>query len=148
MTDDRMSARVEAADLADMVLTLARKVHGWEGRRPEIEHLGAVDTLVMRHIDRHPGAKPSEVAAALGLHASNTSAALRHLESKGMVERRRDAVDARRVHLFPTPKAAVNLERLRSLWNDLLAPHIPEDADVAATVALLAAVNDALGAED
>ncbi|WP_062381645.1 MarR family winged helix-turn-helix transcriptional regulator [Demequina pelophila] len=135
---------VEAADLADVVLTLARRMYGWEGRRAGIEHLGAVDTLVMRHVDRHPGVTPSEVAEAVGLKASNTSTSLRGLESRGLVERRRDTADARQVRVFPTDKAAANLARLRELWSDMLTPHIPDGADVAATVALLESVNEAL----
>lgn len=49
-----------------------------------------------------PGMKVSELAAALYIHQSTVSNMLDKLETKGLVERRRDGPDQRVVRLYPS----------------------------------------------
>ncbi|WNM28293.1 helix-turn-helix domain-containing protein [Demequina capsici] len=135
---------IDLADLADVLLTVARKMHAREMSNPDVEHLGVVETLVMRHVDRSPGTSPSEVANAVGLQPSNASAAIRSLTRRGLIERRRSRTDARGAELWPTEFAASNLERLKASWRTVLAPHVGDDVDIEAAFRLLDAVDQAL----
>lgn len=132
---------VHAADLADLILTIARKLNVHEFDDPQVVTLSQLESVVMRSIDRHAGIAPSQIGADLGLASGNMSAALRSLEAKGLVRRAPDEKDGRAVRVYPTVKAAENLERIRASWNRVLMPVIPDGADVRAAVALLARID-------
>src|SRR3954465_1590964 len=110
-TDDRM------ADLADLILALARMISTETHLDQQVVDLTATEINVMRYVDRHPGTSPTAVAAATGLQRSNLSRALRDLEAKGMVQRTADTADARQARLEPTTLATANLQRLRAKWS-------------------------------
>ncbi|WP_160297588.1 MarR family winged helix-turn-helix transcriptional regulator [Demequina salsinemoris] len=137
-------AHADLADLAAAVLVLARRIHAEEAHAEGIVRLSGVEVLVMHHIDRHPGVSPSAVAAAVGLKASNTSAAVRSLEAQGLLERRKAQADARCVELWPTARSAENLASLRDLWRGLLAPHVDDLAAAGVATAFLERVDEAL----
>ncbi|UNB54642.1 MarR family winged helix-turn-helix transcriptional regulator [Mycolicibacterium sp. YH-1] len=113
-TEDRM------ADLADLILALARTISTEAHLDAQVVELTATEINVMRFIDRHPGASPTAVAAATGLQRSNLSRAVRSLEEKGLVSRSVGGGDARQAQLNPTPRAEANLRRLRANWSRLL----------------------------
>ncbi|MFZ2527357.1 MAG: MarR family transcriptional regulator [Rhodococcus sp. (in: high G+C Gram-positive bacteria)] len=127
----------EISDLADLILTIARKITAHEIDDESFVPLSNLEAVVMRCIDRHPGIGPSEIASELGLRSGNMSAALRALDAKGLILRSPDPDDRRAVRVFPTPKAAVNIEMLRAGWIRTLAPVIPPDADLTSVVAVL-----------
>jgi DNA-binding MarR family transcriptional regulator len=104
------------ADLVDLVVNVAREVRHHGARDAAVVRLTSAEGNVMRYVDRHPGASAGEVAEATGLQRSNLSTALRGLQASGLVERRADDADGRTVHVYPTPKAAENLRRLRREW--------------------------------
>ncbi|WP_084126921.1 MarR family winged helix-turn-helix transcriptional regulator [Demequina sp. NBRC 110054] len=140
----RTAVQADLADLAAAVLVLARRLHAAEQRAEGLVPLGGVEVLVMQHVDRHPGVSPSALAVAIGLKPSNASAAIRALEEKGLVERRKAEDDARCVELWATARAAENLASLRAHWRDLLAPHV-DDLDSAASAAeFLERIDEAL----
>ncbi|WP_328358132.1 MarR family transcriptional regulator [Mycobacterium sp. NBC_00419] len=124
----------ELADLAEVILVVARELR--MGMEPDTV-LTPSEAHVMRYIDDHPGAAPSDVARFTGLQRSNLSTALKGLERRGFVERRADAHDARGVNLFPTPLAADNLTRLRTRWARQLAVALGGDVHDVATVKTL-----------
>lgn len=135
----------ELADLAEAILGVGRELRLQTDA--DVVHLTASEAHVMRHIDHHPGVTPSEVARATGLQRSNLSTALRALEERGFVERRTDPHDARGVNLFPTQRAAANLERLRRQWAEMMAGALGDDAQGAvAAKRLLQRVEAALTA--
>lgn len=121
----------ELADLAEVILVVAREIR--MGMEPDTV-LTPSEAHVMRYIDDHPGAAPSDVARFTGLQRSNLSTALKGLERRGFVERRADVHDARGVNLFPTPLAADNLTRLRSQWARQMSVALGEDLRDMATV--------------
>ena len=87
---------------------------------------------VMRLLVRRPGLSVGEVAAELGLHAPNVSAAIRALVGRGLLERRPGEEDRRVVRLHPTARAiAIRDERERA-WgaalDDVLADVPQRDA--------------------
>ena len=130
-TDERL------ADLADLVLAVARAISIDAHLDPTIVDLTATEINVMRYVDRHPGTSPTAVAAATGLQRSNLSRALRDLEAKGMVQRTADTADARHTRLEPTALAAANLQRLRAKWSRLLTSVDADHRHLDAAVTLL-----------
>lgn len=62
-------------------------------------HLGvtAQQRMMVRWIGKHPGITPGQLAASLHLDAGTVSAALRRMEERDLVVRRRDSGDGRRV---------------------------------------------------
>lgn len=132
------------ADLADVLISVARKIAVRADEDPGFVTLTPLESLVMRHIDKHPGITPSRIAAAVGLRTSNASTALRSLEAKGFITREPDPGDRRAVHIHPTPLAADNLQRVRQVWHTLLAPHLADPAATASAVDFLTALDDSL----
>jgi DNA-binding MarR family transcriptional regulator len=137
-TDERL------ADLADLVLAVARVIATDAHLDPTIVDLTATEINVMRYVDRHPGTSPTTVAAATGLQRSNLSRALRDLEAKGMVRRTADTADARQTRLEPTALAAANLQRLRAKWSRLLTSVDIDDHHLDAAVTLLTQLDSGL----
>lgn len=117
----------DLAELAQLILSVAREIRFRGYDDPEAVSLNPSEANVMRYIDTHPGTTPSAVADATGLRRSNLSAALRDLESRGFVERRVDPNDGRGINLFPTPRAARNLDLVRREWAQALAAGLGDD---------------------
>lgn len=134
----------QAADLAHVLISVARKIAVRADEDPGVVTLTPLESLVMRHIDKHPGITPSRIASAVGLKTSNASAALRTLEAKGFITREPDPRDRRTVHIHPTRAAADNLRRVRQVWDSLLRPHLDSPAATAAAVDFLTALDDSL----
>jgi DNA-binding MarR family transcriptional regulator len=109
------------ADLADVVLSVARKIHARTSEASDAIPLTPLEALAMQHIDRRPGITSSEFAADLSLKSSNASAALRELERKGLVRRDPDPLDRRTVRVTATARAHENLLRVRRAWTNLLS---------------------------
>jgi len=131
----------ELADLAEIVSTLARDIERHHAGDPGITELTMGEQAVMRYVDRHPGATPSEIARDVGMQRPNMSATLRRLEDKGLVVRSEGVGDRRGKVVTPTPHAAENLRRLRAVWSDALAPAAgePDLAELTAIRDLVAA---------
>jgi DNA-binding MarR family transcriptional regulator len=125
------------ADLADVILALARTISTDGHLDPRVIDLTATEINVMRFVDRHPGASPGAVAAATGLQRSNLSRALRELEAKGMIERSSVESDGRLCLLHSTDRAAANLERLRANWSRLLTAAGADRRNLTAALTLL-----------
>ncbi|MET9002305.1 MarR family winged helix-turn-helix transcriptional regulator [Amycolatopsis sp. Hca4] len=106
------------ADLADLVLNVARLIRLRTPAEPAVVRLTATERQVMRMVDLDPGCTPSRIAERTGLQRTNVSTALRGLEAKGMLTR---AGHGRRVEVHPTELAQRNLEVLRGAWSELLA---------------------------
>jgi len=104
------------ADLADLILIIAREIqfHGYQD--PEAVPLTQSEGMVMRHLQDHPGAAPSQIAAATGLQRTNLSAVLRGLERKGLVERRASTDDLRGATIHPTEHGRRNYALVRQEW--------------------------------
>lgn len=66
--------------------------------------ISAQQRLIVRGIGKSPGLPPRELAAQLHLDSGTISAALRRLEAKGILERRPDAHDRRRVTIGLTER--------------------------------------------
>jgi len=135
----------ELADLAEIITTLARDIERHHARGPEITELSTGECAVMRYVDRHPGATPSEIAEDVGMQRPNLSATLRKLEEKGLVVRSTGAGDKRGKVVDPTPQAAENLRRLRAVWSDAVAPAAAEPG-IAELTSRLSAIRELVAA--
>ena len=104
------------ADLADLILIIAREIqfHGYQD--PEAVPLTQSEGMVMRYLQEHPGAPPSTIAAATGLQRTNLSAVLRGLERKGLAERRASPDDLRSATIHPTGRGKRNYALARQEW--------------------------------
>lgn len=131
------------ADLAGAVVALAREIE-FQHEHADYIPLTQTERLVLATLDRRGETAPSALAEQLGLKRSNVSIALRGLEAKALVARRRSSPDGRGVLVRPTPLAAQNLERLRARWAEVLAAVAPQALDTAQVAASLQEMTRAL----
>lgn len=83
----------------DFMRLLWSLAHGLQSRSKRMEaELGVTgpQRLVLRILGRAPGASAGTLARAMCVHPSTLTGVLRRLESRGLVERKRDNGDARR----------------------------------------------------
>jgi DNA-binding MarR family transcriptional regulator len=133
------------ADMADMVLTIARELQTQGLHDARIIRLATSESNVMRFIDRNPDSTASEVADGTGLQRSNLSTILRTLEGKGLVEKRENRQDGRGVRLHPTDLAGENLRLLRQSWHTLVTSAAGADPELLGdTVTLLGRIERGL----
>jgi DNA-binding MarR family transcriptional regulator len=129
----------QAKDLAvvlqDLAWLLPRTIGAAELQR---EALPLSELEVMRLLVRRPGLSVKEVAAELGLHGPNVSAAVRSLAARGLLDRRRDPDDGRVTRLFPTRRAISTRDRREDGWAAAMAAAL-DDLSPADAAALLAA---------
>ncbi|MCK7626976.1 MarR family transcriptional regulator [Streptomyces sp. RS10V-4] len=134
--------KAQLFELADLILAIGRHVHA--AKADAAEPWTPLEAAVMRFIDHRPGATATQAAEATRLISSNFSRALRKLEQKGLVRREADPDDARRVRLYPTPKAGENLGRLQDAWSRLLGDAVPDAAEADALIAALRRIESRL----
>jgi DNA-binding MarR family transcriptional regulator len=129
----------QLADLADVVMAVARAIKLHTAADPSVLDLSTTEVTVLRYIDHHPGVSPSAVAAGTGLQRSNLSRALRDLEAKHLVRRAADPSDNRQSLLQSTDLAAENLRHIRAIWSRLLRDALTDtgDHDIASALELL-----------
>jgi len=140
MADDiRTSSLFE---LADSILAISRYIHA--SKSFALHGWTPIESAVMRYVDRNPGTTARAAAEATQLISSNFSRALRGLEKKGVVRREVDEADARRVRLYPTESARMNLQMLHDLWTNLLDGIVDDPADVDQVNAVLRRIEAAL----
>ena len=104
------------ADLADLVLIIAREIQFRGYRDPDAVPLTQSEGMVMRYLQDHAGTAPSQIADATGLQRANISAVLRGLERKGLTERRSTPDDLRRATIHPTEHGKRNYALVRQEW--------------------------------
>lgn len=126
------------ADLADLILVIAREIqfHGYQD--PEAVPLTQSEGMVMRYLQDRPGAAPSQIAAATGLQRTNLSAVLRGLERKGLAERRTSTDDLRGATIHPTEHGRRNYALVRREWASAVSDAVSNEAgSLDAALALL-----------
>ena len=135
------------ADLADLVLILAREIQFVGYRDPEAVPLTQSEGMVMRYLQDHPGTSPSQLADATGLQRTNLSVILRGLERKGLAERRGCPDDLRRAAIHPTERGKRNYALVRQEWAALVSAAAGHDtANLDEALALLRRIGASLTA--
>ena len=111
--------------------------------------LGSGAYLVLAHVVEHGPQRASDVACALTVDKGGMSRTVQHLVDLGLLERQVDPDDRRAHRLAATPDAArrlADVQRERSARFDARLGHWT-DAQVAGFADLMAAYNEALGAD-
>lgn len=80
--------------------------------------LTASQLIVLQHAAREGKALPSEIARAIDLKQATVTVLVNKLEEAGLVSRRRDTEDRRRVWIEPTEKGVALLEQSPDLLQD------------------------------
>ncbi|MBB1159787.1 MULTISPECIES: MarR family winged helix-turn-helix transcriptional regulator [Amycolatopsis] len=132
-------------EVADLILAVARHINA--AKEANAESGTPLEGAVMRFVDRHPGTTVNAAAEATQMISSNVSRAVRGLENKGLLRREADPEDARRVRLYPTPKAAENLQKLRDTWSALLDGTFTGPAEIDALIKTLHGIEARLVAQ-
>jgi DNA-binding MarR family transcriptional regulator len=133
------------AELADLVLIIAREIQfrGYTDRRAI--SLSQSEGMVMRYLQRQTGVAPTEIAAATGLQRTNLSTVLGGLERKRLIERRACAEDARGIAVHRTERGASNYALVRREWAEAVSAAADQDArNLDAALGLLRAVERGL----
>ncbi|SKC37741.1 MarR family winged helix-turn-helix transcriptional regulator [Krasilnikoviella flava] len=143
--DRRPPGACDLADLADVVVELARHLDVRSPELRDIVPLTGTEVAVIREVHRSARPTPSRIATATGLARSNVSTALRTLEARGLVVREHADGDRRTVRLVATSLADEHLARIHEFWGRRLGG-VPDDVRDAALDALpaLAALAEAL----
>ncbi|WP_030382816.1 MULTISPECIES: MarR family winged helix-turn-helix transcriptional regulator [unclassified Streptomyces] len=141
--EEKQSAQL--FELADLILAVGRHINA--AKEVDAESGTPLEGAVMRYVDRHPGTTVGAAAAATQMISSNVSRAIRGLEKKGLLRRAADQHDTRRVRLYPTPKAADNLQRLRHAWSRLLDGTVTDTDEVDTLIAALRNIETRLVAQ-
>jgi len=133
------------ADLADLVLIIAREIQfrGYTDERAV--PLSQSEGMVMRYLQHDHAAAPSRIAAATGLQRTNLSTVLGGLERKGLVERRACPDDGRGVTVHLTDRGTTNYELVRQEWGTAVSAAAGNDtSNLNAALSLLTAVEAGL----
>jgi DNA-binding MarR family transcriptional regulator len=135
-------SRIRVRGSLEFLECLWRTSHALERRSRRMEKaLGvtAPQRLVLRFLGRFPGVTAGQLARVLHIDPGTLSASVRRLEARGLVERRRDSIDTRRVTLGLTRQGrALDVPRpgtVEAAADALLADASPRD--LAATVRVL-----------
>jgi DNA-binding MarR family transcriptional regulator len=106
------------SDLAELILAVGRLI-----QLVGDQSIGTgtpIEISVLRFINRNPGTSARAASEATLLPPSNFSRVLHSLEDRGLVSRKADVNDARRVSLYPTAFARETRRRVREDWYQLL----------------------------
>ena len=110
----------------------------------------APQRFIVRCVGKYPGMTAGQLATILHLDRGSVSAALRRLEHQGILKRRRDLRDGRRVILGLTPKGR-SLDVSRSGTVESAVVHLLETsskAEIEATRSVLRRLSAALADEE
>ncbi len=140
---------VDAARLAAVVSPLRRALLAAAREREGLPDIPDAQIEVLRALPRGTVASPGEVADRLGLRRPTLSNLLAAMEAAGLVARRRNEQDARRVEVVATPEALGFLARFDSaaaaIVAEAAASLTPAEAGaLEAAVPALEALRDAL----
>ncbi|MGX0780520.1 MarR family winged helix-turn-helix transcriptional regulator [Dermabacter hominis] len=108
-------------EIIDEMLLISRRIQALNVDIPGMRGLSTVEAMILRHIGRTPGITPGKVAEDIILRPSNASAAIRDLESNGLVGRVPDMVDRRSNHLFITEKGERAGAAMHEAWEQYYA---------------------------
>jgi DNA-binding MarR family transcriptional regulator len=149
----RAEAPISVRGSLEFLQVLWRTSHALERRSRRMEKaigLTAPQRQVVRFLGRFPGVTAGQLARALHVDPGTLSTSVRRLEGRGLVERRRDPADTRRVTLGLTgPGRALDVPgpgTVEAAADALLADVSPRD--LAATVRVLDRFAEILLADD
>ena len=149
----RASVPLRVRGAIDFLQVLWRTSHALERRSRRMEKaigLTGPQRVVLRFLGRFPGVTAGQLARTLHVDPGTLSASVRRLEARGLVERRRDPVDTRRVTLGLTRRGRAldvpHSDTVEAVADALLAATPPRD--IAATTRVLDRFAELLTVDD
>jgi len=130
------------SDFAELILAVGRLIQ--QLGDPSIGTGTPIEISVLRFINRNPGTSARAASEATLLPPSNFSRVLHSLEDRGLVSRKADANDARRVSLYPTALARETRRRVREDWYQLLQGIEDDPAKIEHLIATLRRIESEL----
>lgn len=140
--DAGSAPREVARVLRDLSWTIHRRIPETRG----FHALPTTELAILKHVLDDPGVTVTELSRRLGMQPSNTSAAVKALTTKGMLERRPGPDDKRVVMLFVTAAAMKEHDAIATAWQgsiDRALAQLPPEQ-----LAALEAATEALSALD
>jgi len=113
-----------ATPLAVTLRELAWTIHKRAPERAGVGPLPTTELALLKQVLDAPGSTVRELSDALGLRQPNTSAALRVLVARGLVERHAGVEDRRTVRIAPTELGRTEHAALASGWAGAVADAI------------------------
>lgn len=109
----------ESLPLAASLVSLGRALRARQGEllQPHGLHPGQ-DALLLEVWDA-PGLNQGALAGRLGVESPTVTRMVSRLERVGLLERRPDPDDARRVRVYPTPRSRLLEGSIRRVWSTL-----------------------------
>jgi len=152
MSEERRSADYPLGPALEFLERLWELDHALERLSSRMERtigITAQQRLVVRCVGKYPGIAAGQLAAVLHVDPGTISAALGRLEEKGLIERRRDPRDKRRVtvgltergHALDRPAAGTVEHAVERLFAEI------GDERVATTAAVLERLSALLASE-
>ncbi|HET9065479.1 MAG TPA: MarR family transcriptional regulator [Gemmatimonadales bacterium] len=136
----------DAPSLTAVLVALGRAVRARQGTMLQSHGLHPGQDALLLEVWREPGLNQATLALRLGIESPTVTRMVMRLERVGLLERRRDADDARCMRIHPTARSRLLEASVKTIWEEvgaLVARGIGEDdADrltalaVAATAAL------------
>src|SRR5262249_44668509 len=114
--DSSADARYPLDPVLDFMRLLWSIEHGLERISKQMEKSRGItgpQRLALRVVGRFPGISASELAHVVRLHPSTITGVIQRLVARGLLERRRDPADTRRVQLLLKPRAVSYTKRAR-----------------------------------
>jgi DNA-binding MarR family transcriptional regulator len=110
----------------------------------------APQRFIVRCVGKYPGMTAGQLATILHLDRSSVSTALRRLEQQGILKRRRDPRDGRRVTIGLTPKGrTLDVSQSGTVESAVvLLLETSDDSEIEATRSILKRLSSALLAEE
>jgi DNA-binding MarR family transcriptional regulator len=128
-----------------LVLIVAREIQfrGYTDERAT--PLTPSEGMVMRYLQSHNAANPTQIAAATGLQRTNLSTVLRGLERKELIEKHACSHDARGIAVHLTKRGTINYTAARREWATAVSAAAGHDAtDLDAALRVLGIVEKGL----
>lgn len=126
----------ETHRLTAALVSLGRAVRARQGELLQPHGLHPGQDALLLEVWREPGLTQSILAARLGVESPTVTRMVGRLERVGLLERRRDADDARCIRIHPTPRSRLLEASVKRVWEELgeeVARSIGDDAAAAFT---------------
>lgn len=107
------------ASLAETLLAFARALRARHGELLARHGLHPGQDVLLQAIWADPGMRQTDLAARLAVEPPTVARMVRRLERSGLVERRRDADDARAMRIHPTARSRLLEMLVRRAWTEL-----------------------------
>jgi len=109
----------ETHGLTAALIALGRTVRARQGALLHPHGLHPGQDALLLEVWREPGLKQASLALRLGIESPTVTRMVMRLERVGLLERRRDADDARCIRIHPTTRSRLLEATVKAIWDEL-----------------------------